>query len=162
MRTNFFLYLIKYKQQEKDFKKELNISIRKKIFRTSTNYCLSSYYILFRLLLTGTGLQAMVSICKKFAKSRSLKFSTDDNPAKSKTKCVIFHKAKTSSDQVAPIVLNGDPLPWVSNVKHLGNILDHTNSMKVDCLAKRRNLSVKLIQFSRSSTMLSLVLWPGC
>ena len=92
---------------------------------------------LLLLSASRTGLQAMVSICEKFAKSRRLKFSTDDNPAKSKTKCVIFHKAKTSSDQVAPIVLNGDPLPWVSNVKHLGNILDHTNSMKVDCLAKR-------------------------
>ena len=79
----------------------------------------------------------MVRICEDFAKSRKLKFSTDENPVKSKTKCLIFNKVKRNNAEVAPIILNGNPLPWVSNVKHLGNILDSTNSMKADCLSKR-------------------------
>ena len=38
---------------------------------------------------------------------------------------------------VAPINLNGDPLPWVTSVKHLGNILECSNTMKQDCSVKR-------------------------
>ena len=84
-----------------------------------------------------SGLQAMVSICEKFAKLRRLKFSTNPNPSKSKTKCVMFTKDKTDKDSLAPIMLNGDPLPWVETVKHLGNTLEVNNSMKTDCLQKR-------------------------
>jgi hypothetical protein len=84
-----------------------------------------------------SGLQAMVSICESFAKLRKLKFSTHVDPAKSKTKCVVFSKVKDDRNNVAPIILNGDPLPWVSSVKHLGNTLESDNSMRSDCLAKR-------------------------
>ena len=38
---------------------------------------------------------------------------------------------------VAPVLLNGDPLPWVQQVKHLGNVLQCDNSMKNDCTLKR-------------------------
>ena len=38
---------------------------------------------------------------------------------------------------MSPITLNGDPLPWVKEVKHLGNILQCDNTMKVDCVSKR-------------------------
>ena len=38
---------------------------------------------------------------------------------------------------MAPIMLNGDPLPWVETVKNLGNTLESNNSMKTDCLQKR-------------------------
>ena len=33
--------------------------------------------------------------------------------------------------------MNGDPLPWVDEVKHLGNILEYNNTMRKDCLTKR-------------------------
>ena len=36
-----------------------------------------------------------------------------------------------------PIRLNGNPLPWVSEIKHLGHFLQSDNSMKTDILAKR-------------------------
>ena len=77
----------------------------------------------------------MVMICEEFAKSKSLKFSTHADPKKSKTKCIMFSKSKPTD--VAPILLNGDPLPWVREVKHLGNILQSDNSMKMDCVMKR-------------------------
>ena len=85
-----------------------------------------------------------VAMCEKFAKLRKLKFSTNDDPVKSKTKCLIFSKVKSVRTNVAPIILNGDPLPWVDSVKHLGNILDYENSMKKDCLTKRGNLIGKV------------------
>ena len=84
-----------------------------------------------------SGLQAMVSVCEKFAKLRRLKFSTSPNPSKSKTKCVMFTKTRQDKDRVAPIILNGDPLPWVDSMKHLGNTLESSNSMRTDCLQKR-------------------------
>ena len=57
------------------------------------------------LLLSSTrsGLQSMVSICEKFAKSKSLKFSTNPDPSKSKTKCVIFSPKVKDRSEVAPL-----------------------------------------------------------
>ena len=92
---------------------------------------------LLLLSASRSGLQAMVTICEEFAKLRKLKFSTDVDPIKSKTKCIIFTKVKNARENVAQILLNGDPLPWVDEVKHLGNILEYNNSMQRDCLVKR-------------------------
>ena len=55
---------------------------------------------------------------------------------KSKTKCIIFSKKNKDLKDVAPVLLNGDPLPWVQQLKHLGNVLQSDNSMKVDCSVK--------------------------
>jgi hypothetical protein len=64
-------------------------------------------------------------------------FSTNSDPEKSKTKCLIFYKKQHERQNAAPIILNGDPLPWVNTVKHLGNILECSNTMKQDCSVKR-------------------------
>ena len=79
----------------------------------------------------------MVDICQKFTERKNLKFSTNPNPEKSKTKCIVFSKKQRDLRDIAPIRLNGDPLPWVQQVKHLGNILQCDNSMKIDCTLKR-------------------------
>ena len=92
---------------------------------------------LLLLSASRSGLQAMVSICEKFAMDMGLKFSTNKDPKKSKTKGIVFAKEKKNENSIAPIILNGDPLPWVTEIKHLGNILESNNSMKKDCLAKR-------------------------
>ena len=39
--------------------------------------------------------------------------------------------------EVLPVLLNGDPLPWVAKLKHLGNILESSNLMQQDCSVKR-------------------------
>ena len=39
--------------------------------------------------------------------------------------------------KVAQIMLNGDPIPWEQQVKHLGNTLQCNNSMSIDCTLKR-------------------------
>ena len=86
---------------------------------------------------TRSGLQCMVDICQQFTEMKNLKFSTNPNPEKSKTKCIVFSKKQRDLRDIAPIRLNGDPLPWVQQVKHLGNILQSDNSMKIDCTVKR-------------------------
>ena len=68
---------------------------------------------------------------------KSLKFITNVNPVKSKTKCNIFSKKIKDRTNVTPVRLNGDALPWVDEVKHQGNILENDNSMKRDIAIKR-------------------------
>ena len=99
--------------------------------------CLGYADDILLLSASRTGLQVMVDICGKFAKEKNLKFSTDPNPEKSKTKCIVFSKSSRDRHRVAPVLLNSDPLPWVSQVKHLGNVLQNDNSMKIDCTLKR-------------------------
>ena len=99
---------------------------------------------LFLLSASRSGLQVLVKICEQFAKKKGLKFSTNVNPAHSKTKCIIFSKRKVDVRKVAPIVLNNNPLPWVSEIKHLGNILQSDNKMTLDISQKRGKLIGKL------------------
>ena len=79
----------------------------------------------------------MVKICENFGKSKNLQFSTNPDPRKSKTKCLVFSKQARDREGVLPILLNNDPLPWVEQVKHLGNKLQSDNSMRQDILMKK-------------------------
>ena len=74
-----------------------------------------------------SGLLELVKICEKFVKG--LKFSSNVYPKKSKTKCIIFSRKPVDSRKVSPIVLNHDPLPWVPNVNHLGNVFQCDNKI---------------------------------
>ena len=96
-----------------------------------------------------SGLQLMVNKCSVFMKQRKLKFSTNADPVKSKTKCIIFSKKAKDRTNVAPIKLNGDDLPWVPEVKHLGNILECSNTMKRDVSVKRGRFVGKLNSLSQ-------------
>ena len=91
------------------------------------------------LLLSASrsGLQTMVNLCQDFTASRNLKFGTNSNPDKSKTKCIVFSKNKKDFANLHPVQLNNDPLPWVTKVKHLGNLLQSDNSMSQDIAQKR-------------------------
>ena len=91
------------------------------------------------LLLSASraGLQSMVDTCHRFAIRKNLKFGTNENPAKSKTKCIVFTKKPKKFENLAPITLNGSDLPWVKKVNHLGCILENDNSMRADILSKR-------------------------
>ena len=83
------------------------------------------------------GLQEMTNICEQFANKNELKFSTNVNINKSKTKCVIFNKSNINVNNVCPIILNGVPLPYVDDFKHLGHVFQSDNSMSKDCSIKR-------------------------
>ena len=69
-----------------------------------------------------SGLQEMLSIAEKYVEEHSISFSTDPEPRKSKTKGIIFTK-KALQFIPAPLILNGNPLPWISESKYLGNTI---------------------------------------
>ena len=74
----------------------------------------------FLLAPSREALQAMLSICERYANGHGLKFSTDPDPKKSKTRCLAFLK---NERVVRPVVLCGNQLPWVKSCKHLGNTI---------------------------------------
>ena len=104
---------------------------------------------LLLLSASRSGLQSMVKIAEDFAKSRSLKFSTNADPKKSKTKCLVFSKHVRARQDILPILLNQDPLPWVDTVKHLGNKLESDNSMRQDIAMKKGNFIGKVNSLSQ-------------
>ena len=104
---------------------------------------------IFLLSASRAGLQAMVTVCEKFANKFHLKFSTNDDPTKSKTKCIIFCKNSLAQKGVLPIKLNGKLLPFCPLVKHLGCYLQGNNSMTNDCDIKRGQFIGKIHSLSQ-------------
>ena len=64
---------------------------------------------------------------------------------------------------LTPIILNGDPLPWVEEVKHLGNVLQSENRMRHDVAVKRGkfigslNSMLQELHFVDSNVFMKLV-----
>ena len=91
----------------------------------------------------------MINKCSEFMQLKKLRFSTNTNPVKSKTKCIVFSKKVRDRVGVAPVKLNGDNLPWVAELKHLGNVLECNNTMKRDIAIKRGKFIGKLNSLSQ-------------
>ena len=80
-------------------------------------------------------LQDMINTCVEYANDHNLTFSTDKNPVKSKTKCLVFLKKQRD---LLPLKLGADDLPFTDTAKHLGHYLDNSqNSIKRDMTIKR-------------------------
>ena len=62
------------------------------------------------------GLQFMTNMCEHYASEHNLKFSTNANIAKSKTKCMIFSDPIINTANICPLMLNVN----VNELKHLG------------------------------------------
>ena len=82
------------------------------------------------------GLQSMLTVCEEYAKNHNLKFSTDPNPNKSKTKCMAY---LFKERELRKLKLCGNQLPWVSRGKHLGMRVDASkdNLLTKDIIEKR-------------------------
>ena len=82
------------------------------------------------------GLQNMINSCSEYAGQHNLVFSTNDDPNKSKTKCMVFQRKKRD---IGNLELNGKDLPWVKTVKHLGSTIknDVDSLMRQDLVEKR-------------------------
>ena len=67
-----------------------------------------------------SGLHEMLDIAAKYFKEYNIAFSTHSEPSKSKTKGIVLTKTplRFTPD---PLVLNGNPLPWIEQAKYLGN-----------------------------------------
>jgi hypothetical protein len=80
-------------------------------------------------------LQEMLKVCEEYADEHNLRFSTDKNPEKCKTKCIAF---LIKDRPLPPLKLSGNSLPWVKSGKHLGiTIGDKIDGMKTDLKIKR-------------------------
>ena len=67
----------------------------------------------------------------------------DTNPQKSKTKGILF-STETPTDSPVPVSLNGNPLPWVSKLKHLGTtFINNTDGCQLDMKVKTATLCAK-------------------
>ena len=88
-------------------------------------------------------LQELLKIAETFCDSRGLKFSTDQIPKKSKTKCIAWLK----EERILPkLKLCGNTLPWVTTIKHLGNtITNKKNILEDDMLVKMQNMFPKTL-----------------
>ena len=80
----------------------------------------------------------MVNVCEKFGTKANLKFSTDINPNKSKSKCIYMVGPHVRHPvHPAPIQLYGKDLPWVSHANHLGHEIQEDATMIKDANMKR-------------------------
>ena len=68
-------------------------------------------------------LQDMLDTCQEFAVTHNLKFSTDPEPRKCKTKCMAFLKQHRP---LPSLTLCGNPLPWVDKLLHLGSLVSNS------------------------------------
>ena len=105
---------------------------------------------------TRQALQKMLKICEEFACTHSMQFITDPNPTWSKTKCMFFSLKKLGVVS-EPVILNGDPLPWVDTAKHLGNELSTKINKELLCPDTSHDLLVKRVIFYNRVYSLSLV-----
>ena len=89
----------------------------------------------FLLAHSLAGLQETLNTCEEYAKSHNLKFSTNPEPAKCKTRCIAFLKRQRD---LPSLKLCGNNLPWVTSGKHLGNTIQNKmDGMKLDFKQKR-------------------------
>ena len=82
-------------------------------------------------------MQQMLTVCEEYAVENNLLFSTDDNPEKSKTKCLYMCGKLGAVQYPAPLKLVGCDLPWVVKGTHLGHELHQSCNMEFDAKCKR-------------------------
>ena len=92
-------------------------------------------------------LQRMLEVCETYASEHNLVFSTDPEPAKSKTKCMYFCGRLGGRVRLpAPLYLDGKALPWVDTAEHLGHTLHQSVTMDKDCLRARGRFIAKTVE----------------
>ena len=93
-------------------------------------------------------LQDMLTTCEEYAASHNLQFSTDPNPVKCKTNGFL-----RKPRQLNGLLLCGNPLPWVNQIKHLGSSL--TRLMVTSLISGPRMPSTltKTTPFAKSFTL---------
>ena len=88
-----------------------------------------------------SALESMMKIIEEFNEEHGLRFSTDPNPAKSKTKCIAWLNVKRT---LSNIILSGNLTPWVEKIRHLGNtITNNSNTMAKDMEEKKAKYIAK-------------------
>ena len=77
--------------------------------------------------------------------THNMKFSTDENPSKSKSKCM-FLATRVRKLPPMPVKLYGECLPWVDSALHLGHTLHKSMSMEQDAKVRRARFNSKSVE----------------
>ena len=89
----------------------------------------------------------MLKIAESYCNSHGLRFSTDPNSEKSKTKCIAWIKAPRA---LPKLQLSGGSLPWVNKVVHLGNtITNQSVALESDMKIKNARYVLRNIEISQ-------------
>ena len=67
---------------------------------------------------TRGAMQQMLEVCEDYGQRYNISFSTDPNPAKSKSKCIFMVGERRNMTKPVNLMLGGTPLPWVSSHSH--------------------------------------------
>jgi hypothetical protein len=100
-------------------------------------------------------MELMLQEVEAFAEESNIKFSTDPNPAKSKSKLIFVCGRRTGLAKPAPLLLCGSPLPWVATATHLGHELHESGEMRHDATVKRAILIGKSVEVRDSFSFAS-------
>ena len=102
----------------------------------------------------------MLNTCEEYAASHNLKFSTDPDPVKCKTKLMAFLKKPR---ELPSLLLCGTLLPWVDKVKHLGNTITNNNDrnqhdakIKTSRYIDKNNSLMQEFYFAKPDTKLEI------
>jgi hypothetical protein len=79
------------------------------------------------------GLQTMIETCESFAVQYGMQYNPD------KSSCIMFGKNQKMDINI-DLILAGKVLPWMTQVKHLGNILTASLSEKAEILHKKGDI----------------------
>ena len=91
-------------------------------------------------------MQAMLRKCEDYAAKNNIMFSTDPDPGKSKTKCILVCGNNKNLAKPASLTLCGRDLPWVSSANHLGHELHESGTMELDASIKRATFISKSVE----------------
>ena len=100
-------------------------------------------------------MELMLKVVELFAKESNIQFSTDTDPAKSKCKMIYVCGRAIGLNKPAPLLLCGQPLPWVSTASHLGHELHESGEMRHDATVKRAILISKSVEVQDSFSFAS-------
>jgi hypothetical protein len=109
------------------------------------------------------GMQKMLDVCEQYAEENNLLFSTDDNPEKSKTKCLFMCGKVGAVEYPAALKLNDRDLPWVLKGTRIGHELHQSCTMDYDAKCKRaafidRSTDIRqMFSFANPNQVLSAV-----
>jgi hypothetical protein len=84
-----------------------------------------------------TAMQLMLDTASSFVREVGLGFGTDPNPAKSKCKAIFMVGRHRGLVKPAPLLLSGQPLPWVQHATHLGHEFHEDGTMLMDTRMRR-------------------------
>ena len=81
-----------------------------------------------------SSMQSMLDLASSFAREVGLKFSTDPDPAKSKSKAIYVVGRQADLEKPATLILSGEHLPWVA---HLGHKFHEDGTMDMNTPMRR-------------------------